>query len=136
MSVFKWIGDLFSPATKLVEALDISGNKKVELNNMFADIQAKYSTSILDLEKAKLEMHSRLVESESKSEHWIVYAWRPTVSVIIVVALLLSAYGIGNPRAELFDLASIILGGTIGGRSLEKIAHAGGLGALVKGKGK
>lgn len=134
MGILNWIANIFTPATKLVEALDISGNKKTELVNVLADIQAKYSTAILDLEKSKLEMHSKLVEAESKSEHWIVYSWRPAVSIVITLSLMLSAYGIGAPGPELFDLASIILGGTIGGRSLEKIANAGGLGAVIKGK--
>lgn len=132
--MLQWIVSLFTPATKLVESLDLKGNQKQQILNELARIQSEYSAKIIELEQTKIETHAKLVEAESKSEHWIVYTWRPLCSVFIVIALGLSAYGIGSPSEGLFDLASIILGGTIGGRSIEKIAKAGGLGAVIKGK--
>jgi hypothetical protein len=125
----EWLKALVSPVTALLKTIDVSGNDKRKLQNDLKEIEAAVDKlqlgtyeKIIDLEKSKLELHAKLVESESKSEHWIVYGWRPAVSIVLTISLMLSAYGIGNPGPELYELASIILGGTIGSRGLEKIA--------------
>jgi hypothetical protein len=130
-----WFTALVSPVTDLFKTIDVSGNDKRKLKNDFKELENAFSqmqtglySQVLELEKSKLEMHAKLVENESKSEHWIVYGWRPAISIILTASLMLSAYGIGNPGPELYDLASIILGGTIGSRGLEKVAKVVTLG--------
>lgn len=132
--MLNWIVNLFTPATKLIESLDVSGTKKQELINELAKIQADLSKDILELNKTALETHAKMVESEAKSENILQANWRPTVSLVLASCLILAAYGIGNPSPLLYDLAEIILTGHIASRGMEKVANAGGLGSIIRGK--
>ena len=118
----KWLLNLFSPATKLVEALDIPGNKKRELLNQLAAIQKDANEHILEFERALVAEQTKRIEAESKSEGWLQRSWRPLSSLSLVIAIIAAAYGIGNPGPELYHLAEIIIGVNVGGRSLEKVA--------------
>ena len=128
MSLFNWISNLFTPATKLIETLDVSGNKKNELLNELAKIQEQANSKIIELEKISTEALTARIQAESQSDSIIARNWRPVCSVLLVVCLVLSAYGIGDPKAELWHLAEIIIGVAGGGRSLEKIASVVKLG--------
>lgn len=132
--MFKWISSLFKPANDIIETLDISGNKKDALRNELAKIQADLSKDLVELNKAAIEAHSKIIESESKSENILQANWRPAVSVTLALCIILAAYGIGSPSPQLYDLAEIILTGHIASRGLEKVANAGGLGSIIKGK--
>ena len=122
MSLFNWISNLFTPATKLIETLDVSGNKKNELLNELAKIQEQANSKLIELEKISSEALTARIQAESQSDSLIAKNWRPACSILLVICLVLSAYGIGDPREELWRLAEIIIGVAGGGRSLEKIA--------------
>jgi hypothetical protein len=124
MGILSWISSLFTPVNKIIDTLDVSGNKKIELKNQFAEIQTSYSEKILEFEKARLEMIAKVQTAETQSSHWLTANWRPMVSIVLVAIALLSSFGVGQPDQNFWNLTEIFLGAYTGGRSLEKIASA------------
>lgn len=128
MNVFKWIGQAFGLIETTIKESDISGNQKQNLLNKLAELQAGANKDILEFEMANINALTERIKAESQSESLITRNWRPVCSILLVGCLILSAYGIGNPKAELWHLAEIIIGVAGGGRSLEKIASVINLG--------
>lgn len=112
MSIFDFIGDIFSPATKLIDDLHTSDEEKLKLRN--------------ELSKIKMKMHEKsvsLMTAEANSDHWIVAAVRPICTLILFTLILLGAFGWIKTPTEVYHLAEIYMGVYAGGRSAEKIGR-------------
>lgn len=133
MGILGFISGLFKPATDIVNSLDIPGNKKRELQNALAEIQAKANEKLIDLEMAAIEGQTRRIEAEAKSENFLQANWRPASSLALIIAIIAASYGIGDPGDQLYHLAELVIGINMSSRGLEKVAKVGGLGAIVKG---
>lgn len=110
MSIFDFIGDIFEPATDLIDNLHTSDEEKLKLRN--------------ELAKIKMQMHEKsvsLMEAEVKSDHFIVAAWRPICVIILICLIVADAYGWAKAPKQIYDLANLFLTTYAGGRSLEKI---------------
>ena len=127
MSVFNWLGDLFSPIADLVDNLHDSdeelGNievKKQEIRAKVAEIEARVATRVLDLQNAALEANSKVAMSEQQHGNWLSKSWRPVASLSMVAILLSTGFGV----IEYKELLVQICGGFLGiygmGRSWEK----------------
>ena len=88
MSVFSWIGDLFSPAADLIDNLHYSGEEKAEakakqaeLKNKLAEIEAKVATRTLDLQSQIIDANSKIAVAEQKHGNWLSKSWRPLCSL-------------------------------------------------------
>ena len=83
-----------------------------------------------------LEAATNIIVAEAKSDHWIVAAWRPItalmLSFIIANNYIIYPYLIlfidNAPKLtippDLWDLLKIMIGGYVGGRSVEKSVAA------------
>lgn len=111
--MFQWIVGLFKPAADLIDSLDISGNTKQKLKNELAKIEADLVAKQIELEKARLEMHSRLVAAEAASPHKINATWRPIASLTLVSIACLAAFDVISPNDNFYNLLSLVLGGHI-----------------------
>ena len=100
MSVFDWIGSLFKPASDLVDELHYSGeekgaieNKRAELRNKLAEIEAKVATRTLDLQSQIIEAEAKIEMSVQKHGNWLSKSVRPTITLGNWVIMLLMALG-------------------------------------------
>lgn len=95
-----------------------------------------------DLEKARIQARSDVVQAETKSESWLPRNWRPLTMLAFVG--MIAGYWFGlTPElpetaiADMFGLVKLGLGGYVFGRSAEKITkEVSGSGMLDKLKRK
>jgi hypothetical protein len=123
MGLFSWIKSIFTPVDSILKTIDVSGNDRKKLENAFAQMQADVYAGAIDIEKSKMEAYTKLVAAESQSPHWIAANWRPIASLSLVMLSTYLCYMLGDIEA-IIDLTKIIVGGHVGGRSLEKVAAA------------
>ena len=121
MSIFPFISNLFAPAANLVDNLHTSTEEKQKLRNELAKIQSQAQKQMLDYEAKVVEARSKLLVAESGSKFWLTSAWRPLMSILLILCIVLASYGIGNPDERIYELAKILLGIYAGSRSCEKI---------------
>lgn len=121
MSIFSFISNLFKPAADLVDELHVSDEEKGKLRNELAGIQAQAQKQILEYESKVVEARSKLMVAEAQSPHLITAIWRPVACLSLILLVVLSAYGIGNPDKEVYELTKILLGAYASGRTIEKV---------------
>ena len=121
MGLFSWIGEIFSPAAKLVDDLNTSEEEKLTLRNELAQIQSRANEKLIELEQAKTEALSRVQEAEAKSSNLLQSSWRPVCSLSIVAIIILGSFGKVSVGPEIYELAQVFLGTYGVGRSFEKI---------------
>ena len=121
MSIFSFISNLFKPAADLVDELHVSDEEKGKLRNELAGIQAQAQKQMLDYEAKVVEARSKLMVAEAQSPHLITAIWRPVACLSLIALVVLSAYGIGNPDKEVYELTKILLGAYASGRTIEKV---------------
>lgn len=112
MNLFSFIGDIFKPASDLVDNLHTSEEEKLTLLN--------------ELNKIKAGMQAKSVElmaAEAKSDHWIVASIRPICTLILILLIVADAYGWADAPPQIYSLAEIFISVYAGGRSFEKIAR-------------
>ena len=123
MNILSWIGDIFKPAATLVDELHVSDEERGKLRNELAKIQNNANSHLLTYETKLLEAKAKIQIAESNSTHTITAIWRPVASLSLVAIIVLASFGIiPTPAVAFYELAKIILGGYVGGRSLEKVA--------------
>jgi len=116
MPILAWIASLFAPATALVKEFHLSDADRMAMENKMAEIQAATSAKFVELEEEKL----KLQEVEANSSNWLVAAWRPMCSIVIVTIILLASFGLAHPDASFYDLAKWFLCGYTGARTVDK----------------
>ncbi len=121
--MFKWIASLFTPVNEVLKTIDVSGNDKRKLENAFAEMQAELYKNAIDLEKAKLDAHSKIIAAESQSASWIGRNWRPTVSLTLVTMCIVSTFGILTLTEQFWELTMLLVTGHSASRGFEKIAN-------------
>ncbi len=121
MSIFSFISNLFKPAADLVDSLHVSDEERGKLRNQLAEIQSRAQKQMLDYESKVVEARSKLMVAEAQSPHLITAIWRPVACLSLIAMVVLSAYGIGNPDKEVYELTKILLGAYASGRTLEKV---------------
>lgn len=128
MGLFDFIGDIFRPATDLVDDLVVTDEERMALRNELADIQAKAQAKILELEKAKVEALANVQVAEASSKFWLTATWRPLSILILMTLVVLGSFGIIQIGPEISELLKLLFGVYAGGRSLEKISSVVKLG--------
>lgn len=90
---------------------------------------AKVQQVEADLEKARLEVRGKAVQSEAEGDSWLQRNWRPLI--MMWFAILVGAHWLGwTPEnlnddvvAQLLEVVQIGIGGYVIGRSAEKITR-------------
>lgn len=123
MGVLDWISSIFKPAADIVDNLHTSEEEKGKLRNELASIQSGANAKLLEYETKLLEARSKINIAEANSIHTITAVWRPIASLSLVLIIVAASFGIiKTPDQNFYELCKIILGGYVGGRSLEKVA--------------
>lgn len=128
MNFLSFIGDIFKPASELIDSLHTSEEEKLSLKQQFFTIQATLYSKALEYEARIKEAQARIIEAEAKSESWLASNWRPMTAVTFVALIVLRWFEVIDPviisealEAKLWDVLEICLGGYVIGRSAEKI---------------
>jgi len=127
VSIFSFIGDIFEPATKLVDDLHYSGeekgaidNRKAELRNKLAEIENRVSIKMMDLQSQAVDANTKVAIAEQKHGNFLSKSWRPVTSLSMVALLIAMGFEI----APYNDFIAKVAGGFLGiygiGRSYEK----------------
>ena len=122
MSILSFIGSIFSPAADLIDNIHTSDEERMKLRNELAKIQAGVQDKLIDLEGKMVEADAKIRQSEAQSPHKLTALWRPISALALVAIIILASFGICHPDDKLYMLANVIIGGYMGGRSLEKIS--------------
>ena len=81
MSIFSFIGEIFKPAADLIDELHVSTEELGQLRNELAQIEAKVSIKVLELQSVALESQSKLAIAEQQYGNLLSRSWRPLVSL-------------------------------------------------------
>lgn len=124
MGIVELIGGIFKPAAQLIDELHTSDEERLEHKERLLEVQAIAMQTVFEYEEKALEARANIVNSEAKSEHWIVASWRPLVMLSLTALVIVDSFGwLANPLSgEAWLLLQIGLGGYVVGRSGEKIA--------------
>lgn len=120
MPIAALIASLFGPAVDLVKKLIGKEEDQTKAIAELQAVQAKIVDTVVELEKQKYE----LMKTESSSANFITNSWRPIASLLIVIVIVISSFGLIHPDEHFWNLAEAFLGIYIGGRSGEKIVGA------------
>lgn len=123
ISLTELIVGIFKPAAELIDELHTSEEEKLEQKRKLLEIQAASMDSALSHERAMMEAQARIVNSEARSEHWLVSSWRPITMLTFLALTVGDSLGfLATPlRDEAWMLLQIGLGGYVVGRSGEKV---------------
>lgn len=127
MGITDLIAGIFKPAAELIDNLHTSEEERLEQKRKLLEVQAAAMDKVHDYNTKLLEAQGKIVNSEAKSEHWLVASWRPIVMLTftsLVVARFLGFEAKGMTAEEykmLWELIQIGLGGYVVGRSAEKM---------------
>ena len=130
MNVLKLIGQIFKPATELVDNLHTSEEEKLFQKAVLLDLQTKFIGEALEYEQEQLKAKMEIITAEAQSESWITRSWRPITMLAFVAATLAYWFGLTPdtlPEAaieDMFTLIQIGVGGYVAGRSVEKVVPA------------
>jgi len=124
VGIVELIGGVFKPAAQLIDDLHTSDEERLEHKERLLEVQAIAMQTVFEYEEKALAARASIVNSEAKSEHWIVAAWRPIVMLALTALVIVDSFGwLVNPLSgEAWLLLQIGLGGYVVGRSGEKIA--------------
>lgn len=118
--MLKWIVSLFNPINDTLKTIDVSGNDRRKLENAFSELQANLYTQVIELEKAKLDAHAKIIQAESQHASWIGRNWRPIASCSLLTICVLSTFGLFEVKEELWELSMWIIVGHGASRGIEK----------------
>jgi hypothetical protein len=123
MNFFSFIGQIFEPAAKLIDAVHTSTEEKLKLKNTLETIQNEMHSKMLEYETQLLKSKTDIITAEAGGQSWLQRSWRPITMLTFLALVVFDSFGwLANPLAvEAWTLLQIGLGGYVTGRSLEKI---------------
>lgn len=118
--IFNILAEIFKPAIDLVSKVVTKDNDKVALENQLAQIQAQVATKMMELQMAAIESNAKVAEAEQQSGNLLSKSWRPTVSVLFALNIVLMSYGVIPFNELVLQIEGAFLGIYGIGRSFEK----------------
>ena len=123
MNVLGLIGQIFKPATELIDNLHTSEEEKLQQKAQLLALQTSFLTEALDYEQEQLKAKTEIIIAEAKGGSWIQRNWRPITMLTFLALVVLDQTGQLAFRlaGEAWTLLQIGLGGYVVGRSVEKV---------------
>ena len=123
MSLLNFLGDIFKPATELIDDIHTSDEEKMQLRNKMEKIQNEMESKVLTYEQKLMEAQASVIQSEAQGESWIQRSWRPITMLTFLALVVLDSFGLLKFRLaeQAWTLLQIGLGGYVIGRSAEKL---------------
>ena len=123
MNILSFIGEIFAPAAKLIDAVHTSTEEKMKLNAAIKTIENELLVKVIDYETKLLEAKASIITSEAQGASWMQRNWRPVTMLTFLVLVVCDSFGLLAFRlsAEAWLLLQIGLGGYVASRGAEKI---------------
>lgn len=123
MDLLALIGNLFKPASDLIDNIHTSDEEKIKLQTGLMKVQNEVYSKVLEYDTKLLEAQASVVAAEAKGSSWLQTNWRPITMLTFLALVILDCFGILTFRlsTEAFALLKLGIGGYIGGRSIEKV---------------
>jgi len=117
------IGQLFKPATELIDNLHTSEEEKINAKTAMLEVQMGLGMKVLDYEAQLIEAESAIIVAEAQGKSWLQRTWRPITMLTFLFLVVADSFGQLPFRlaGEAWTLLQIGLGGYVAGRSGEKI---------------
>jgi hypothetical protein len=110
MSILGDLANLFRPVADVIDSLHTSEEEKGKLRVRIAEIEAKVSSKMMDLQMASIEANSKIAVAEQEHGNWYIKSIRPTISLGCFIILL----AMGFEWIEYKELLAKICGGYLG----------------------
>ena len=127
MSLLTLIGEIFKPASDLIDNLHTSDEERLIIKQKMFEVQQAAFIKAQEYETELLKSKTTIIAAEAQGDGWLQKNWRPLMMVWFGVLLGMYWFGVvpENMTQEtidnLFGLLKIGIGGYIVGRSAEKI---------------
>lgn len=133
MNILGLIGQIFKPATDLIDNLHTSTEEKLEQKAQLLALQVQFLEKGLAYEQEQLRQKAAIIMAEAQGGSWIQRNWRPITMLTFLALVVLDQTGVLAFRLapQAWTLLQIGLGGYVVGRSAEKIVP-GVLSAMKK----
>ena len=121
--LFGFIGQIFEPATKLINDLHTSEEERLAVKNELFRMQAELSAKVLAYETDLLKSKAAIIQAEAQGASWLQRTWRPITMLTFLGLVVADSFGLLAFRLadEAWTLLQIGLGGYVVGRSAEKV---------------
>jgi hypothetical protein len=110
MSILGDLANLFRPVSDVIDNLHTSEEEKGKIRVKLAEIEAKVSTKMMDLQMKSLDANSKIAMAEQEHGNAYVKCIRPTISLGCFIILLAT----GFEFIEYKELIVKICGGYLG----------------------
>ncbi len=124
MSIWKLLGGMIEPVTKLVDDLHTSEEERLAIKAKLFEMQTSITSQTLDYEARLVEAKTKVITAEAQGASWMQRNWRPITMLSFLGLVIADTFGWTEFRLaqEAWTLLQIGLGGYVVGRSAEKIA--------------
>lgn len=124
MNVLSFIGEIFRPATELIDNLHTSDEERLTIKQKMFELQMQAYDKATMYESQLLKAKADIITAEATGQSWIQRNWRPITMLTFLGLVVLDSFGVLPFRlaGEAWTLLQIGLGGYVVGRSAEKIA--------------
>jgi hypothetical protein len=123
MNILSFIGEIFKPATDLINNMHTSTEEKLTLKNKLTVIENTMTAKVIDYETKLLAAKTSIITAEATGESWMQRNWRPITMLTFLGLVVCDSFGwLANPLAgEAWTLLQIGLGGYVTSRGVEKV---------------
>mgnify|MGYP001557805504 CR=1 FL=1 len=115
------IGDLFDKVGGAVDNLITSDEERLKVKAELASLYMPVLQSVMEAQKAYQEMQVKIIEIESKSEHWLVWSRRPIIAYLSIINLIAAAIFKHMDIDNALYFSMLINGLDTGTRGIEKV---------------
>jgi hypothetical protein len=127
MNILSLVKNLAKPVTDVIDDVNTSKEEKMLIEQAILEMEQNASDLLV-------ETQGKIIEAEAKSEHFLTSTWRP-ITALVFVAIVANNYIIAPYTGALFgteimleipnqmwDLITLMIGGYVGSRGVEKVA--------------
>ena len=124
MKIFKFIGDILNPVSKMVDDLHTSEEERLGVKTKLFELQTQMTMKVMEYETKLLDSKTKIITAEAQGASWLQRSWRPITMLSFLGLVVADAFGWTEFRLaeEAWTLLQIGLGGYVVGRSVEKVA--------------
>lgn len=124
MKIFKFIGDILNPVSKMVDDLHTSEEERLGVKTKLFELQTQMTMKVMEYETKLLDSKTKIITAEAQGASWLQRSWRPITMLVFLGLVVADAFGWTEFRLaeEAWTLLQIGLGGYVVGRSVEKVA--------------
>ena len=121
LSALPVIGSLFESVGTAIDKNVTSDEERLKLKAELMTLYSPVLQAVIEAQKSNNEMQVKIAEIEVRSEHWLVWARRPIISILAFLNLPVAGFtGYMTVDGALY-LAMLVNGLDMGTRGLEKV---------------